>query len=595
MSNKQPQMMDTGTMVLFGAIALVVLFVMFTPSPKSQVNTIQIPYNEFISQVTGDKVAKVYIADEVIYGRFEDGTQFKTIQPENDPQLMNDLLYHRVIVDVAEHESPNIFLSWIPTLLLIGVIIWFFRKQTSAMSGSGSKAATSDMIKAEDIGVTFSDVAGIDEAKHELEETIAFLKNPQAYSRLGGKMPTGILMSGPPGTGKTLLAKACAGEAKVPFFAKSGSDFVEKFVGVGASRVRELFEEAKKQAPCIIFIDEIDAVGKSRNAGMMSNDEREGTLNALLVEMDGFGSNLGIIVIAATNQPDSLDSALTRPGRFDRNVVVSLPDISGREQILKVHSKGLTIAEDFDYRSMARGCVGMSGADLANLMNEGALVATREEATTITEEHVEFAKDKIMMGAERKGFSMTEEEKECTAYHEAGHAIVGMTVPDHDEVHKVSIIPRGRALGVTMYMPDEDRLSYSKRRLLSSLASLMGGRMAEELINGSDNITTGASNDIERCTELARNMVELWGFSSLGPGNFAKDPNSYSDNRSEELKATIESEIKLLVDAAYDDAKKILTDKMDILHAMTGALTLFETINRTQVKALMNGESVGEE
>lgn len=586
MSNRPQNLMDIPTMIFFGIMLTVIIVMVISPNEDSFRNQ-HIPYNEFISQVSIDNVQLVIIKDDVIFGKLNDGSTFKTVQPANDPQLMNDLLYHNVTVEVAEHVEPSMFWSWLPTLLLIGVIIWFFNRQAKSMSGTGGKSKF-EVTLPEDLTVTMDDVAGIDEAKADLAEVIDFLKNPEKYQRVGGKMPHGILMTGEPGCGKTLLAKAMAKECGVPFISTDGSAFVEKFVGVGASRVRELFDLANQYEKCIIFIDEIDSVGRDRNAGM-SNDEREGTLNQLLVRMDGFDNADGIIIIAATNRPDILDKALMRPGRFDRQVSINLPDINGREKILQVHSRKLLMEDDFDYRTVARGCVGMSGADLANLMNEAALLVTKFDDECVTKKHIELAKDKILMGAERKGFVMTDAEKECTAYHEAGHAIVGMTVPDHDPVHKVSIIPRGRALGVTMYLPDEDRLSYSKQRLLSSLVSLMGGRAAEEIIYGEMNVTTGASNDIERATELATNMVTKWGFSeALGTLNIGGDSRSYKEGRSEMLRSSIESEAHKLVAEAYVSAKKILIEKMPILEGMTAALIEYETLDKNQVIALMD-------
>ncbi|CRZ95225.1 cell division protein FtsH [Vibrio cholerae] len=493
----------------------------------------------------------------------------------------------------------TIFISWFPMILLIGVWIFFMRQ----MQGGGGKGAMSfgkskaRMMSEDQIKTTFSDVAGCDEAKEDVKELVDYLRDPSRFQKLGGKIPTGVLMVGPPGTGKTLLAKAIAGEAKVPFFTISGSDFVEMFVGVGASRVRDMFEQAKKASPCIIFIDEIDAVGRQRGAGVGGgHDEREQTLNQMLVEMDGFEGNEGIIVIAATNRPDVLDPALLRPGRFDRQVVVGLPDVRGREQILKVHMRKVPLANDVEPSLIARGTPGFSGADLANLVNEAALFAARGNKRNVSMVEFELAKDKIMMGAERRSMVMSEEIKESTAYHEAGHAVVGRLVPEHDPVYKVSIIPRGRALGVTMYLPEQDRVSMSKQHLESMISSLYGGRLAEELIYGKEKVSTGASNDIERATEIARKMVTQWGFSEkLGPMLYAEDEGevflgrsvTQTKHMSDDTAKLIDDEVRQIIDRNYERARQIIMDNMDIMHAMKDALMKYETIDAGQIDDLM--------
>ncbi|GAC07952.1 ATP-dependent zinc metalloprotease FtsH [Paraglaciecola agarilytica NO2] len=494
----------------------------------------------------------------------------------------------------------SIFISWFPMLLLIGVWIFFMRQMQGGGGGRGAMSfgkSKARLMGEDQIKTTFADVAGCDEAKEDVSELVDFLRDPSKFQKLGGRIPTGVLMVGPPGTGKTLLAKAIAGEAKVPFFSISGSDFVEMFVGVGASRVRDMFEQAKKAAPCIIFIDEIDAVGRQRGAGMGGgHDEREQTLNQMLVEMDGFGGNEGIIVIAATNRPDVLDPALLRPGRFDRQVHVGLPDIRGREQILKVHMRKVPLGDNVEPSYIARGTPGFSGADLANLVNEAALFAARSGKRTVSMEEFDKAKDKIMMGSERKNMVMSEEEKTNTAYHEAGHAIVGRLVPEHDPVYKVSIIPRGRALGVTMYLPEQDRYSHSKQHLESMISSLFGGRIAEALTLGEDRVTTGASNDIERATDIARKMVTQWGLSTkMGPMLYAEEEGEVflgrsmakSKHMSDDTARAIDAEVKSLIDRNYSRAEKILTDNIDILHAMKDCLMKYETIDAKQIDDLM--------
>ncbi|TNF35033.1 MAG: ATP-dependent zinc metalloprotease FtsH, partial [Gammaproteobacteria bacterium] len=513
-------------LILWGVIAVILLSV-FSNFSQRAVSTNEIPYSEFLEQANSGMIKQVTISGREIIGETHNKQAFKTYSPETDNRSMiGELLQNNVQINAKAPEQPsllmNIFISWFPFLLLIGIWIFFMRQMQGGGGGRGAMSfgkSRARMLGEDQVKVTFADVAGVEEAKEEVAELVEFLRDPGKFQKLGGKIPRGVLMVGSPGTGKTLLAKAIAGEAKVPFFTISGSDFVEMFVGVGASRVRDMFEQAKKHAPCIIFIDEIDAVGRHRGAGLGGgHDEREQTLNQLLVEMDGFEGNEGVIVIAATNRPDVLDPALLRPGRFDRQVVVPLPDVRGREQILKVHMRKVPVADNVKPQLIARGTPGFSGADLANLVNEAALFAARENSKTVEMAHFERAKDKIMMGAERRSMVMSEDEKKLTAYHEAGHAIVGRMVPDHDPVYKVSIIPRGRALGVTMFLPEEDRYSFSKRRLESQISSLFGGRIAEELIFGKDSVTTGASNDIERATDIARNMVTKWGLSEkLGP------------------------------------------------------------------------------
>ncbi|MFY8273174.1 ATP-dependent zinc metalloprotease FtsH [Pseudoalteromonas sp. SSDWG2] len=565
----------------------------------------QTSYTQFVKDVRGGQLREVVVdrGTGVITGEKTDGSRFQTIMPMYDEDLINDLLKNNVNVKGVQPEGQSflqtIFVSWFPMLLLIGVWIFFMRQ----MQGGGGKGAMSfgkskaRLMSEDQVKTTFADVAGCDEAKEDVTELVDFLRDPSKFQKLGGSIPKGVLMVGPPGTGKTLLAKAVAGEAKVPFFTISGSDFVEMFVGVGASRVRDMFEQAKKAAPCIIFIDEIDAVGRQRGAGMGGgHDEREQTLNQMLVEMDGFEGNEGIIVIAATNRPDVLDPALLRPGRFDRQVVVGLPDIRGREQILKVHMRKVPLADDVEASVIARGTPGFSGADLANLVNEAALFAARGNKRVVSMAEFDAAKDKIMMGAERKSMVMSEEEKEMTAYHEAGHAIVGRMVPEHDPVYKVSIIPRGRALGVTMYLPEQDRVSHSKQHLESMISSLYGGRIAEALIYGDDKVTTGASNDIERATQIARKMVTQWGLSSkMGPLLYAEEEgevfmgrgSSRTMSMSDETAKAIDVEVRELSDRNYQRAEQILRDNMDILHTMKDALMKYETIDAKQIDDLM--------
>lgn len=590
---------------------LIIAAVLLTVFQKldSPVSNQEIAYSQFIELVQSGQVKKVTIAGPTIDGEFSNGQRFETVRPGHDPKMMDDLLENKVEVLGRKPEQQSIWTQLLvasfPILVIIAVFMFFMRQMQGGGGGrSGPMAfgkSKAKLLGEDQIKTTFADVAGCDEAKEDVKELVEFLRDPAKYQRLGGQIPRGVLMVGQPGTGKTLLAKAIAGEAKVPFFSISGSDFVEMFVGVGASRVRDMFDQAKKQAPCIIFIDEIDAVGRSRGVGIGGgNDEREQTLNQLLVEMDGFEGNDGIIVIAATNRPDVLDPALLRPGRFDRQVVVGLPDIRGREQILKVHMRKVPVAEGIDARVIARGTPGFSGADLANLVNEAALFAARANRTSVSMEEFEKAKDKIMMGAERKSMVMSDKEKENTAYHEAGHAIVGRLVPEHDPVYKVSIIPRGRALGVTMFLPEEDRHSISKRGIESNICSLYGGRIAEEMTLGKDGVTTGASNDIERATQYARNYVTKWGLSEkLGAQLYTEEEqNGYlgsagggqMSHLSDETAGVIDAEIKSLLDGCYDRAAKILEDNRDKLELMKDALMEFETIDSLQIDDIMNGQ-----
>ncbi len=565
-------------------------------------------YSAFMKMVEEGQVKKVTISGQTISGMSVGGQPFETILPAYDDKLMDTLLEHKVEVVGEKPERQGFFsqllLAALPILIVV-VVFLFFMRQMQGGGGRGGPMAfgksKAKLLSQDQIKTTFADVAGCDEAKEDVKELVEFLRDPSKYQRLGGRIPRGVLMVGQPGTGKTLLAKAIAGEAEVPFFSISGSDFVEMFVGVGASRVRDMFEQAKKQSPCIIFIDEIDAVGRSRGVGMGGgNDEREQTLNQLLVEMDGFEVNDGVIVIAATNRPDVLDPALLRPGRFDRQVVVGLPDIRGREQILKVHMKKVPVEKDVNASVIARGTPGFSGADLANLVNEASLFAARADKISVTMEEFEQAKDKIMMGAERKTMVMNEKEKINTAYHEAGHAIVGLKVPEHDPVYKVSIIPRGRALGVTMYLPEEDRYSMSKRGIESSICSLYGGRIAEEMTLGKDGVTTGASNDIERATEMARNYVTKWGLSEkLGPQLYSEeDQNNYLgagaggqlSHLSNETAQLIDAEVKALIDSCYQRASDILHENRDTLELMKDALMEYETIDAEQIEDIMQGK-----
>ncbi len=601
-------MSDMAKNLILWLVIAVVLMSVFQSFGPGESNGRAVDYTTFVQEVGNGQIQEAQFKDsEITFTRRGGGGRFVTYMPVYDQKLLDDLINQNVKVSGTPPEEQSllgtIFISWFPMILLIGVWIFFMRQ----MQGGGGKGAMSfgkskaRMMSEEQIKTTFADVAGCDEAKEDVKELVDYLRDPSRFQKLGGKIPTGVLMVGPPGTGKTLLAKAIAGEAKVPFFTISGSDFVEMFVGVGASRVRDMFEQAKKAAPCIIFIDEIDAVGRQRGAGVGGgHDEREQTLNQMLVEMDGFEGNEGIIVIAATNRPDVLDPALLRPGRFDRQVVVGLPDVRGREQILKVHMRKVPLASDVEPSLIARGTPGFSGADLANLVNEAALFAARGNKRNVSMVEFELAKDKIMMGAERRSMVLSEETKESTAYHEAGHAIVGRLVPEHDPVYKVSIIPRGRALGVTMYLPEQDRVSMSRQHLESMISSLYGGRLAEELIYGKDKVSTGASNDIERATDIARKMVTQWGFSEkLGPLLYAEDEGEVFLGRSVtqtkhvsgETAKLIDEEVRLLIDRNYDRAKQILEDNMDIMHAMKDALVKYETIDAGQIDDLMERKS----
>ena len=590
-------------LVMWLVIAVVLMTIFNNFAPRQGGNTTQLEYSSFLADVKQGQVSKVVIAGQNITATRQDGTTIKTFAP-NDPDLINDLLRNGVVVDAKEPEQPSllmsIFISWFPLLLLIGVWIFFMRQ----MQGGGGRGAMSfgkskaRMLTEDKNKVTFEDVAGVEEAKEEVAELVEFLRDPSRFQKLGGKIPRGVLMTGSPGTGKTLLARAIAGEAKVPFFTISGSDFVEMFVGVGASRVRDMFEQAKKHAPCIIFIDEIDAVGRHRGAGLGGgHDEREQTLNQLLVEMDGFEGNDGVIVIAATNRPDVLDPALLRPGRFDRQVYVPLPDIRGREQILKVHMRKVPIDDDVDASIIARGTPGFSGADLANLINEAALFAARANLRTVKMEQFELAKDKIIMGVERRSLIMPEEERRNTAYHEAGHAVVAKALPGTDPVHKVTIIPRGRALGVTMQLPVEDRYSHTRSSLLSTIAVLMGGRIGEEVFM--NQMTTGASNDFERATEMARNMVVRWGMSDLmGTRVYGENESEVflgrdvttHKNLSNSTAELVDKEIRRIVDEQYSRARQIIEENRDKVEIMAKALLEWETIDADQINDIMDGK-----
>jgi cell division protease FtsH len=593
--------------ILLWVVIAVVLMAVVNNFGQQPTQRQEVSYNEFLSQVKGGEVDKVLIDGRRIEGQYDDGERFLTFSPESDnTALVGDLLENDVTIEASPPESTSmltqIFISWFPFLLLLAVFFFFMRQMQGGGAGRGAMSFGKNKAKLmgeDQVKVTFSDVAGVDEAKEEVVELVDFLKDPGKFQRLGGQIPRGVLMVGPPGTGKTLLAKAIAGEAKVPFFTISGSDFVEMFVGVGASRVRDMFDQAKKQAPCIIFIDELDAVGRQRGAGLGGgHDEREQTLNQMLVEMDGFEGNEGVIVIAATNRPDVLDPALLRPGRFDRQVTVPLPDLRGREHIMRVHMQRLPCADDVDARTIARATPGISGADWANLVNEAALFAARANRKDVSMDEFERAKDKLIMGAERRSMVMSEDEKRLTAYHEAGHAIVGRWVPDHDPVYKVSIIPRGGAMGVTMFLPEQDRYSNTKRGIESQISSLFGGRIAEELIFGSEKVTTGASNDIERATQIARNCVTKWGLSDkLGPLSYGEDENEVFLGRSvtqhkhmsDDTQHAIDEEIRQFIDRNYERAERILRDDMDKLHAMADALMKYETIDSRQIDAIMEG------
>lgn len=586
-------------------IIAVILISVFNNLEPKQSNAERLTYSEFLKQVQSGNVNAVNIQNQSISGQMQNDKQFVTYMPLDDPYLLPELIKKNVNV---KGESPQqegllmrLFVNWFPMFLLIAIWVFVMRQ----MGGGGKGGALSfgrsraRLLGEDQVKITFADVAGVEEAKEEVQELVEFLKDPGKFQKLGGKIPRGVLLVGPPGTGKTLLARAVAGEAKVPFFTISGSDFVEMFVGVGASRVRDMFEQAKKQAPCIIFIDEIDAVGRHRGAGLGGgHDEREQTLNQLLVEMDGFEGNEGVIVVAATNRPDVLDPALLRPGRFDRQVVVGLPDIRGRDQILRVHMRKIPVGENIDPMVIARGTPGFSGADLANLVNEAALFAARANKATVEMKDLERAKDKVMMGAERRSMVMSEKERKLTAYHESGHAIVGRSLPEHDPVYKVTIIPRGRALGVTMFLPEEDRYSYTKLRLECQIASLFGGRIAETLIFGPDQVTTGASNDIQRATEIARNMVTKWGLSEkLGPLVYSQEDREVflghsiakGNDLSDDTAQLIDEEVRAVIDRGYQHAEKILKENMEKLHVMAEALMKYETIDTDQIDDIMAG------
>ena len=596
-------------LILWVVIAIVLLSVFNNFS--SQGSTQRIPYSKFVEQVEGGQVDQVIIDGSIVTGKTVASEKFETVLPNLfDVDLMPMLLKNNVAIEGRQPEKQSLWaqllVACFPILLIVAIFMFFMRQMQGGGGGRGGPMtfgkSRARLLSEDQIKTTFADVAGCDEAKDEVQELVEFLRDPGKFQRLGGKIPRGVLMVGPPGTGKTLLAKAIAGEAKVPFFTISGSDFVEMFVGVGASRVRDMFEQAKKQAPCIVFIDEIDAVGRSRGAGLGGgHDEREQTLNQLLVEMDGFEPNDGVIVIAATNRPDVLDSALLRPGRFDRQVVVSAPDIRGREQILKVHMRKVPLGDDVEPKTIARGTPGFSGADLANLVNEAALFAARSGKRVVSMAEFEKAKDKIIMGTERKTMVMSEKEKRNTAYHEAGHAIVGRIVPEHHPVYKVSVIPRGRALGVTMFLPEADMHSHSKLFLESSICSLFGGRIAEEMTLGKDGVTTGASNDILRATEIARNMVTKWGLSEkLGPLSYEEDEGEvflgrqYNQRRnvSGQTAKEIDAEVRLIIDRCYSRAEQILKDNLDKLHLMADALMTYETIDAEQIDDIMCGRKV---
>jgi len=594
-------------LILWLIIAAVLVTVMNNFSSPSEANKLN--YSEFLQQVQDGRVQQVTVDGFIISGKRQDGSSFETVRPAiQDNGLIKDLIDNNVTIVGKQPEQQSIWTQLLvasfPILVIIAVFMFFMRQMQGGAGGKGGPMSfgksKARLLSEDQVKTTFADVAGCDEAKEEVSELVEFLRDPGKFQRLGGRIPRGVLMVGSPGTGKTLLAKAVAGEAKVPFFTISGSDFVEMFVGVGASRVRDMFDQAKKHAPCIIFIDEIDAVGRHRGAGLGGgHDEREQTLNQLLVEMDGFEMNDGIIVIAATNRPDVLDPALLRPGRFDRQVVVGLPDIRGREQILNVHMRKVPMGEDVDPAVIARGTPGFSGADLANLVNEASLFAARAGKRLVEMKEFELAKDKIMMGAERKSMVMSEKERLNTAYHEAGHAIVGRLVPEHDPVYKVSIIPRGRALGVTMFLPEEDRYSLSKRALESQICSLFGGRIAEEMTLGFDGVTTGASNDIMRATQIARNMVTKWGLSEkLGPLMYAEEEGevflgrsaaAQHSNVSAETAKLIDQEVRRIIDQSYATARRLLEDNRDKLDMMAEALMKFETIDAEQIDDIMSG------
>ena len=604
-------MNDMAKNIILWVIIAIVLISVFNGFTQQAGRSSKLDYSDLITQVKQGQVRNVSIQGRLIKGQTANGQKFETYNPETDnTPLISTLFDNKVGVKGEPPETQpllvTLLIHWFPLLLIIGLYLFFMRQ----MQGGGGRGGALSFGKSkhkmfgeDQIKITFNDVAGVEEAKAEVYELVEFLRDPARFQKLGGNLPRGVLMVGSPGTGKTLLAKAIAGEAKVPFFSISGSDFVEMFVGVGASRVRDMFDQAKKHSPCIIFIDEIDAVGRHRGAGLGGgHDEREQTLNQLLVEMDGFEGGEGVIVVAATNRPDVLDPALLRPGRFDRQVVVPLPDVRGREQILKVHARKVALKDDTPLQLIARGTPGFSGADLANLVNEAALFAAKANKTSVDMEDFEKAKDKIMMGTERRSMVMSEAEKKLTAFHEAGHAIVGRLVPDHDPVYKVTIIPRGRALGVTMFLPEEDRYSHSKRRLRSSICSLFGGRIAEEIVFGADQVTTGASNDIERATDIARNMVTKWGLSDkMGPLAYGEDEGevflghsvTQHKNVSDQTAQDIDSEIRGLIDSAYAEAEGLLKENTDKLNIMAEALLKYETIDSDQIDIIMEGKMPG--
>jgi cell division protease FtsH len=595
--------MNLKNLTMWGIIVLLVLglFNLFQ-NPATMSGSKDLPFSTFMSEMDKGNITSVDIRGNEIQGTFSNGAKFRTYSP-NYPNLVEKLNGKGVSITAGpvEDKMPSLFgvlLSWFPMILLIGVWIFFMRQMQGGKGGAMGFGKSKAKLLTEAQGrVTFQDVAGVDEAKEELEEVVEFLKDPRKYQKLGGKIPKGALLVGPPGTGKTLIARAVAGEANVPFFSISGSDFVEMFVGVGASRVRDMFEQGKKNAPCIIFIDEIDAVGRSRGAGLGGgNDEREQTLNQLLVEMDGFETNEGVILIAATNRPDVLDPALLRPGRFDRQVVVPNPDIIGREAILKVHLKKITTGPDVAARTIARGTPGFSGADLANICNEAALLAARKNKRIVTMSDLEEAKDKVMMGAERRSMVMSEDEKKLTAYHEGGHAIVALYESASDPIHKATIIPRGRALGMVMRLPERDQLSMSREKMYADISVAMGGRIAEEIIFGHDKVTSGASSDIEMVTKMAKNMVTRWGMSeAMGPIAYQENEEEVflgrsvarTQNVSEETAKKIDAEVRKIVDAGYGRAKKILTEKLDDLHKLSKALLEYETLNGDEIRDLI--------
>ena len=595
---------------IFWSLIAIGLVYVFSSMNISSDNSKIMNYSYFMEQLKSGGIQSVKVDGRTFTGTSSGGNKFVTYAPLLDQSVIDKMLENKTNISAKPPEKPSLLLAfifnWLPLILIAGFFIFLMMRAGGGKSGTFSFGRSKAKLLGEDqIKVTLSDVAGVDEAKEEVSEIVDFLRNPTKYEKIGGKIPRGVLMVGPPGTGKTLLARAISGEAKVPFFSISGSDFVEMFVGVGASRVRDMFEQAKRRAPCIIFIDEIDAVGRHRGTGLGGgHDEREQTLNQMLVEMDGFSDNEGVIVIAATNRPDVLDPALLRPGRFDRQVTVGLPSVKGREQILKVHIKKIKISDQVRIDWLARGTPGFSGAELANLVNESALFAARLNKELVEMEEFEKAKDKILMGSERKSMAMTNEQKKLTAYHEAGHAIVGRLVPDHDPVYKVSIIPRGRALGVTMYLPDGDQVSQSREQLLSRLSSMFGGRIAEEMIFGRNKVTTGASNDIQVATNIARNMVTRWGLSDkMGPISYDEDEHQpflgqtmskQSKHFSDKTALNIDNEIHRLINDTYSRAEKILTDNIDILHSMANALIKYETIDAMQVDDLMDRKNVRE-